>query len=461
MWLFAMTERENYIRHLEETISKVIAERDEAIKLSQELEKTIIDLEKRLRFYENSNSPPSARKIPGKKDENDDKKSKKKKKKRGAPKGHRGATRPKPEPDEIIDVIAEECERCGSPNILDLEDVLKKIIEDIPPPKLIKVTQFDLHNVVCSDCGYKFLSKHPDCPTEGRFGPYLLVYMTMLKYQLRGTLRKIEEYLDNHDDFQISPKGILDSINRVGLCCRKEYDQLVQKTRSAKWLHIDETGIHVNGDKWWLWAFRTDEDDVLIVIEDSRGAKVPERILDGNWDIPVIIDGWSSYSKFTIVQRCWAHLLRKVDAFKDVSGKGMELSKEIHRRFKKLRKFIDSNASMEERKRKKKIWDNEMEYLVKRYESDKKLHEPLTYIRNGLGKWYTCLLYPGMEPTNNLGEQAIRESVIVRKIIGTFRSETGSEYYQYIASLLATWRLHGKNMFVELERIIRENLCLA
>ena len=91
-----MTERENYIRHLEETISKVIAERDEAIKLSQELEKTIIDLEKRLRFYENSNSPPSARKIPGKKDENDDKKSKKKKKKRGAPKGHRGATRPKP-----------------------------------------------------------------------------------------------------------------------------------------------------------------------------------------------------------------------------------------------------------------------------------------------------------------------------------------------------------------------------
>ena len=197
------------------------------------------------------------------------------------------------------------------------------------------------------------------------------------------------------------------------------------------------------------------------MIEDSRGAKVPERILDGNWDIPVIIDGWSSYSKFTIVQRCWAHLLRKVDAFKDVSGKGMELSKEIHRRFKKLRKFIDSNASMEERKRKKKIWDNEMEYLVKRYESDKKLHEPLTYIRNGLGKWYTCLLYPGMEPTNNLGEQAIRESVIVRKIIGTFRLETGSEYYQYIASLLATWRLHGKNMFVELERIIRENLCLA
>ena len=460
MWLFAMIDREIYIRQLEETISKVITERDEAIKRSQELEKKYLEVKKRLAYYENSNSPPSARKLPGKKNKNDNKKPKKKKK-RGAPKGHKGATRPVPEPDEVIDVIAEECESCGSLNIEDLEEIIKKIIEEIPPPKVIKVTQFDRHRVRCQDCGHVFISKHRDCPIEGRFGPYLLVYMTMLKYQLRGTLRKIEEYLDNHDDFQISPKGILDSINRVGQSCRKEYDQLVQKIRSAKWLHIDETGIHVNGDKWWLWAFRTDEDDVLIVIEDSRGAKVPERILGGNWDTPVIIDGWRSYSKFTIVQRCWAHLLRKVDAFKDVSGKGMKLSKEIHRQFKKLRKFIDSNASMEERERKKKIWDKEMEDLVKRYESDKKLGEPLTYIRNGLGKWYTCLLYPSMEPTNNLGEQAIRESVIVRKIIGTFRSETGSEYYQYIASLLATWRLHGKNMFVELERTIRENLCLA
>ena len=66
----------------------------------------------------------------------------------------------------------------------------------------------------------------------------------------------------------------------------------------------------------------------------------------------------------------------------------------------------------------------------------------------------------GMEPTNNLGEQALRESVIFEKIIGTFRSEKGAKYYQYIASLLATWRFQDKNMFEELDRVVRENLCL-
>jgi transposase len=66
-----------------------------------------------------------------------------------------------------------------------------------------------------------------------------------------------------------------------------------------------------------------------------------------------------------------------------------------------------------------------------------------------------------MQPTNNLAEQAIREHVIVRKIIGTFRSEKGSENYQYIASVLATWQLQGKNMSEEVEKSLKYELCFS
>ncbi len=76
------------------------------------------------------------------------------------------------------------------------------------------------------------------------------------------------------------------------------------------------------------------------------------------------------------------------------------------------------------------------------------------YIRNGLGYWYTCLLYPGMEPTDNLSEQVIREHVLMRKIIGAFRSQNGAEYYQYIASVFATWRLQGKDVYDELKELL-------
>ncbi len=96
-----------------------------------------------------------------------------------------------------------------------------------------------------------------------------------------------------------------------------------------------------------------------------------------------------------------------------------------------------------------------------KYDKFKELEKPLIYIKNGLGHLYTCLLYPGMEPTNNLGEQAMREHVILRKIIGCFRSENGAENYQYIASLLASWRLQGKNGFEELEGLLRKELCMS
>ncbi|EQD42356.1 transposase, partial [mine drainage metagenome] len=64
-------------------------------------------LKKRLLVYENPHTPPSLQlfkpKIvnpPGK---------------RGAPKGHKGATRIHDAPDEIIHVSAEKCQECSHP----------------------------------------------------------------------------------------------------------------------------------------------------------------------------------------------------------------------------------------------------------------------------------------------------------------------------------------------------------
>jgi hypothetical protein len=427
---------------------------------NQELRKKIKDLEKRLAYYENAHTPPSARKLPNKKDQ--DKKKTDVTGKRGAPKGHRGATRLKPEPDETIDVIAKECERCGSQNIQDLDDVDQKTIEDFhPPEKKMNVIRYIRHRVKCKDCGHEFISKHPDCPKVGNFGVFLLVYVTMLKFHLRGVLRRIQDFLFYNNDFDISTKGIHDILLRVGNVCKINYEKSIEIIRNAKWVHIDETGVKVNGKKYWLWIFRTNDNHVLVVIHKSRGGKVVDEILGLDWDKPIIVDGWKAYWKYTIIQRCWAHLLREIDAFKDVSDEGNQLSEVIHDCFDCLKDFLATNPSMDERRKQKTIFEKKMKDIVEKYSEIKELQKPITYLQNGLGKWYICLLFPGMEPTNNLGEQAIREHVIMRKIIGCFRSKNGAENYQYIASLLASWKLQGKNIFEELENLLRQELCLS
>jgi len=62
-----------------------------------------------------------------------------------------------------------------------------------------------------------------------------------------------------------------------------------------------------------------------------------------------------------------------------------------------LKEFLgkDPPPSMEERKQLKRRGDREMTELTEQFSKYTGLKKPGTYIRNGLGNWYTCMLYPG------------------------------------------------------------------
>ena len=81
------------------------------------------------------------------------------------------------------------------------------------------------------------------------------------------------------------------------------------------------------------------------------------------------------------------------------------------------------------------------------------------YIDFHLESWFTCIKLAGIAPTNNYAEQAIRETVIIRKIIGAFRSEAGTKVYEKLASLLATWQFQKLDIKQELQRMLTTNLC--
>lgn len=421
---------------------------------NKELKERITELENKLRQYENPHTPPSQQRFKGNTSGINPSG------KRGAPPGHRGATRIMPEPDEIIPVTMDHCPRCGSYLGRPI-GVESRTIEEIPPPQKIRVTRYDLHKYVCPGCGCEVTARHQDCPMVGNLGIRLMTHITMAKFHQRGVLRRIQESLWEQYRFLISPKGIRDVLLRVGDACIPEYNLLQQRMQWAWWKYADETVMPVMGKHWWLWMFRSNADDVLVVIRPSRGKKVLEEIFGSDPQGVMVNDGYRGYQWLPVVQRCWAHLLREIDDFKEPLEHEQQLSEEMHRRFDLLKEFIGKDPPMEERKRQKELWDAELRTVVNEYLQYLDTRVKAQYIENGLGCWYTCLLYPGMQPTNNLAEQAIREHVIMRKIIGTFRSEKGSENYQYIASLLATWKLQGKNMSEELENLLRRELCLS
>ena len=60
-------------------------------------------------------------------------------------------------------------------------------------------------------------------------------------------------------------------------------------------------------------------------------------------------------------------------------------------------------------------------------------------------KLFTFIMRPGMSPTNNHAERALRKPVIARKISFGSRSDSGAHAFAVIASLLGTARRQNKS----------------
>ena len=159
-------------------------------------------------------------------------------------------------------------------------------------------------------------------PQKGRFGVNLPVYLIMLKFSLRGVLllRRIKDFAFHLNAFEITHKGIQDAILRVGAACKTVYPQNINKIRNARWIYMDVTGMRVLDKNYWLWTFRTPDDEVMVAIRLSGGEDVLREFFGLDINGAGVVDGWRAYNIIPVIQRCWVHLIREVDAFVEQPG---------------------------------------------------------------------------------------------------------------------------------------------
>jgi len=71
---------------------------------------------------------------------------------------------------------------------------------------------------------------------------------------------------------------------------------------------------------------------------------------------------------------------------------------------------------------------------------------------------FTFFEDPSIKPTNNSSEQALRPSVIFRKVTNGFRSDWGSEFFSAVRSLIGTGQRQGLNPYESLQQALTPNL---
>lgn len=410
----------------------------------ERLETRIAELEARLAQYENANTPPS---LSGRVF------SLHRKEKHGRPgrkPGHIGTTRQQPEPTGSVEVKVERCPHCahrlGEPIRTE-----RRIIEEIPAPRPVEVIEYRINHYHCIHCDINIVAEHPDLPKEGRFGKNVLATVALMKHEERLPVRKIAVALDRQHKLAVTPSTVLDITRRVSDALLPARGRALEQVRSAKIVNADETSFKVAGIKQWLWTF-TSTRATFYAISKSRGKKVLEEVLGKRFNGIIGCDGWRSYSNFTDkLQRCWAHLLREADFVADKVSEAIPLSKALHRLFVRLKTALGKDPPPTERQRLLRNALTILRYHLTKPWQNERLRKFVKKIQYGMKHWFTFVLVPGVEPTNNSAERALRELVVQRKIIGTLRNETGVKIMETIPTLLATWKQQGLNPFDQLK----------
>lgn len=416
--------------------------------LVEEVVDRIIEIEKlrkKLRRYENPHTPPS-------KDE---------RKSRtnfvsltglavGKKTGYKGATRERKEPTEFISSFDNVCSQCGKRN--KSKKVKTKIYEEIPEPQPTKIVKAEWGCYECN-CGHCWESKPCEVPDKGIFGKNFQTHLTLVRFDDRLPLRKTISAIERQYITTLTSKAVYDITKRVADKATPEYEEIQKKIRRTTHLHIDETKIKIQGKANWLWIFRS-RNNVFFVIRKERNRNVLDEILGYHYSGIIICDGLSAYEEYTkYLQRCWAHILRET---KEMAEK-YDDAKPMHNWMKDLFEIVKSASVKDPPKKRQKLYDKciqEMKWLIEKFSSYKHLTKVVTTIKNGLDFWFTRIIHPQIEPTNNNGERSLREMVVIKKIIGTLRNQDGADILAKMMTLISTWRLNGKNPFYSLRALI-------
>jgi transposase len=418
-------------------LNQQLLEQNEQLKYEIELLKAkICELEARLAQYENAHTPPSLRRGRNRKDKTDNKG------KPGQKIGHKGITRPSTTPDCQKEVTLDRCPDCGT----ELESPFRiesKIIEEIPEPQPVMIIEFKIAHYKCPSCRKEVVAKDANCPREGKFGNNTIAQATLLKYVDRLPHRKIQDTLRRLHGLKISPSTILDLTRRAAEAVQMDYNQIMNKIRKAPVLFVDETGIHVQGEKHWIWTFTTPS-ETFFVIRKSRGTKVLEEVLTRRFKGIIVCDGWKPYLRFTKkLQRCWAHLLRESKEISEKYEEAIPLHKALKELYESLTNALDHNPPPDIRT---ELWQSARETLlhwIQKEYLEVKVLKLIGKISNGFDYWFTFIINPDVEPTNNRAERALRPQVILRKILGTLRNDKGTSIHERIMTTLTTWEQRG------------------
>jgi len=372
--------------------------------------------------------------------------------KRGAPCGHRGNSRRRPEEiSEFIYIYPEKCDKCGGRIKAYEKNYDEHVVEDIEKKK--KVTCYRLHYGYCKQCKRVIYSKAKEKIMAGdRIGVQARAVGGYLRY-LGLPYRKVTKIFKDIFDLNLTHPSLLAFNTEQAQNGAPIYEAIKESIRQSPYVNADETGWRVDGGNHWLWVF-TNKYAAFYQIDKSCGGKVVSEILGEKYPGALISDFYSAYNKLQALakQRCLGHLLAEIKKVQEKnklapeSIDGMfcqELKTELKQTIDVWNEYHEGTKVFEDLvKEKERAIARMVELLLLpiKHKDALRVHKRIIKYNQEL---FTFLDFPLVEPTNNLAERQLRPYVIMRKITFGNRSALGASNQAVMMSIIQTGVLNG------------------
>jgi transposase len=281
---------------------------------------------------------------------------------------------------------------------------------------------------------------------SGLVGPRLSAAIAFQKAACHMSYTTIQSFWRDVAGLDLSRGHLAKIVRKVSAALRAPYEELRDHLAEQGRLGIDESGHKNAGRLHWTWCFRAPRFTVFH-IDPSRGSEVLRAVLGEAFGGAIGCDYFSAYRKYmadsgATVQFCMAHLIRDVRFLTEQANKSVArwaeklldwLRKLFHALHRKdqwtpatfARRMEAARRGFLGRMRHPPSW-SEARTLAARFRGRQADH------------YFTFLAQPGVEPTNNLTEQAIRHVVIDRRVTQGTRGDAGMRWCQRAWSVLAT-----------------------
>lgn len=437
-----------------------------------ELKQEVRELKERLSLNSrNSNKPPGSDGLskPSSTPKNLREKSGRK---RGGQPGHPGSTLEQVEkPDRIVTHRIQRC-RCGACKGVSLagEPVIgyeKRQVFELPPMAL-EVTEHQAEIKRCPHSGREVRALFPEevnAPAQyGTRFQGLFVYLSqqqLLPFDRLGQLCR---------DLFGQPLSLatLQAANHSAYTTLEPFEAQVKSAlQNAPVLHVDESGLRVEGRLQWIHSASTKE-LTFYSVHPRRGVEAMNAAdLLPKFEAWVVHDFWAPYFQYDCAHAlCNQHLLRELkflfeEQEQPWAGQMMELLREFHALSKEEPKLDD--VLVEKCHRRYLALLKKARLLhPRRNEGDRRgKQSKAANLLDRLEDYEHCILAflsnPEVPFTNNQAEQDIRMVKLKQKISGSFRTFHGAQVFARIRGFFSTARKQGHNLLESVTQALQGN----